>query len=70
MIAPFLVFLTSEVDTSDSCLVTGGLELWGKGEGSEEADVRPGVFRRPRGSFRLALDMRSTDPTGMSAKKW
>ena len=33
-----------------------------KGEGKEEAEVLDGVLRRPRGSLRLVLDMRRTEP--------
>lgn len=59
---PSGVFFFSSIERRDSRLVDGGLELGGKGEGSEEAEVLAGAMRKPRGSLRLVFDMRRTEP--------
>lgn len=59
---PSGVIFFSSIKRRDSRLVDGGLELGGKGEGSEEAEVRAGAIRKPRGSLRLVFDMRRTEP--------
>ena len=64
---PSLVFFFSTTECSDNCLRKEGLALpdlepGGNGEGKEEADVRSGALRRPKGSLCLVFDMRRMDP--------
>ena len=62
MIFPSDVNFTSsgDLDLSDWGLERSACGT--KGEGSEDADVLAGVLRNPRGSFRVELDIRSTEP--------
>ena len=62
MIFPSFVLCRSSTERSDSARSSGGLVSGGNGEGNEEADLRAGAFRRPRGSLRLLCDIKRTEP--------
>ena len=66
MIFPSEVLFLSSSDRSDGCFLSK--DLWigglpgGNGEGKDEAEVLAGALRRPRGSFRVVLDIRRIEP--------
>ena len=73
MIFPSAVFFCSSADCSDIRLRKDGLWLegldpGGKGEGREEAEVLAGALRSPRGSLRVAWDMRRMVPGATSSQ--
>lgn len=61
MVPSFVVFFSC-VLCCEGRLGVDGLASGGYGDGIDEAEVLAGAFRRPRGSLRLALDMRRTEP--------